>query len=80
MKWSNFVATTEYTYGKHAGLSRSFMVRAVSCKHALDKVTAQYPEATTHEVEKCRCSEINNDICSACYRLGVNSKSLDIAD
>jgi len=65
MQWSNFVCEVEHADGRRSVGT----YRAVSVKHALTKIQKRYPAAKQWEVEKCRCSEVNNDICSACYRL-----------
>lgn len=67
MQWSDYVANVEYTEREYNAQPKPFIVRAVSCKHALTKTQKQHPDAQRHEVEKCRCSEINNDMCSAHY-------------
>jgi hypothetical protein len=67
MQWSNYITLVGYTDREFHAQPKPFIVRAVSCKHALTKAQKQHPDAQSHEVIKCRCSEINNDMCEAHY-------------
>jgi hypothetical protein len=67
MQWSDYVAVID-----ECESVKPFIVRAVSVKHALTKAQRQYPDAKRHEVTKCRCSEINNDMCEAHYLYHFN--------
>jgi hypothetical protein len=66
MKWSQFTIAAERT----DGTVKTRKTRAVSVAHAMTKCQREFPALhgyTRHEVELCRCSEINNDMCTACY-------------
>lgn len=67
MTWNDYVANVEYRGTQK--LDVAFKVHATSTKHALRKVTRMHPDAAVHMVELCRCSEVNNDMCEACYKL-----------
>lgn len=66
MRWNDYVAVVERADGQ---TTKPFVVRAVSVKHAMNKVERMFSTVTLTrwEVELCRCSEINNDMCSAHY-------------
>jgi len=68
MTANDYVATVEYANREWYRQPKAFKIRARSLKHALRRAQQIHPDARSHEVELCRCSEINNDMCNACYR------------
>lgn len=66
MEWRQYTVAAENIDGRHPAKQ----TRAVSVAHALTLCMRLYPEAQgyrMHEAELCRCRDINNDMCTACY-------------
>lgn len=69
MKWQQFTIVARANRGPDQQVFAK-QIRAVSCQHAINVAQRTYTHANgfnEHEATKCRCSEINNDMCEACY-------------
>lgn len=66
MEWRQYTVAAENLNGEH----HAKQTRAVSVRHAMTKCGRLFPAGQgyyRHEAELCRCRDINNDMCPACY-------------